>query len=171
MSLHNDINNLTKTLENNQQKLKQSEKQAEKRKNLEYQYKIELLDDLRWEFDLMQKYNKNLLNREVRNEIIESLLDYSVIINNKNYTKAFLIENYEKEAKKIIAEEEKQYKIKEKQQKELEKIQTKQAQIDLQKRQDTIKAIMQFIQIICLILLSPFILIIFFVLALAKNSK
>lgn len=159
MNLNNEIRNLSVTLEKNQNKIQILEKENEIKKAKLYQAKIELLDDLDFELEMMLNYNNDLFNREIRNEIIEALLNYSVIINNKNYTRAFLIENYNKQAKKILSEQKNELKAKEKQQNDF----IKQQEIDLKMKQQNFINTLNLIKTLCVIALSPFILLMFFI--------
>ena len=135
MNLNNEIRNLSVTLEKNQEKIRTLEKETEKNKAKLYQAKIELLDDLNSELETMLNLTDNLYDRDIRNEIIESLLNYSIIINNKNYTRAFLIENYNKQVKKILSEHKNNLKIQEKQQNDF----IKQQELDFKIKQQNFK--------------------------------
>ena len=167
MSLHNDINNLSKTIEKNQLLTEKALKDNEKAKNKLYIAKIELLDDLKDELQHYLKYDHNIESAKIRNEIIEALLEYSNTIYNRNYTRAFLLENYEKEAKKAI----KQHEIDKKHEKEVQKEREEAEAQKRYQRQLAFNNFIKFLEIILLILASPFLLIIFFVLGICKNIK
>ena len=199
MSLHNDINNLTKTFEN-----KQTNAEKKELKKARYQ-KIKILISEKFgelysnieNFEDLQELTKNLIKN--KNENIDILKKEYFDLYNVNLTildLKFIEENYikwmdeskkdfelihkietqqQKELEKIQVkqqrEEEKKFEKEYKRQKELEKIQVKQEQLNAKKREETTKAIIAIIQALCIVALSPFILLGFFVLALAKNSK
>lgn len=171
MGLLNELNTINRTLENNQKIITKQQKEEEKAKNKIYVAKIELLDDLTDEIKISLKYNHDPNNSKIRNEIIEAILGYSNIIYNKQYTRAFLIENYPKIATKEI----KLYKEK---QKELDKIQieskqeeAKQRQQKTIARQQTFNAIITILHYAIILLATPFILIIAFVFGICKSIK
>lgn len=171
MGLLNELNTINRTLENNNKIITKQQKEEEKAKNKIYIAKIELIDDLKDELQHYLKYDHNIMTTKIRNEIIDALLEYSNIIYNKNYTKAFLLENYEKEAKKLyklyIQEKKEEEKQKEIQQKALDK-----EWIQKQKeKQIAYNNIIALLKTIALILISPFLLIGFVVIAICKNMK
>lgn len=158
MGLLNELNTINRTLENNQKIITKQQKEEEKAKNKIYVAKIELLDDLTDEIRLTLKYNHNPNNANIRNEIIEAILGYSNIIYNKQYTRAFLIENFPKIASKEI-------KLYKEQQKELDKIQIE------EEKQQTFNAIITILKYTIILLSTPFIFIVAFVFGICKSIK
>lgn len=188
MSLHVDLKNLSNTIENNQNITRKEQSEKIRYSNIE-EIALENFSDL---FSYIKNYKdlqeltKNLIINKNKN--ILTLSEFYFDKYNQKLTKAninYIAKNYIKwmnEAKKdfIIInkiekeqqkEEERQFEKEYKRQRELEKTQVKQAQIDLKKRQETFKSILQLIQIICIVALSPLIFLGFFILAIAKNSK
>ena len=171
MGLLNELNTINRTLENNNKIITKQQKEEEKAKNKIYIAKIEMLDDLKEENNLYLKYNHNIFSQKIRNEIIDALLEYSNIIYNKNYTKAFLIENYEKEAKKLYKLYEHNKKEEARQEEIKQRAQSKEWIQKQKQKQIFFNNTMIFLKTLTLILLSPFLLIIFFVFGICKNIK
>lgn len=171
MSLHNDINNLTKTVENSNKNTLNQLKESEKQKNNLYIAKIEILDDLKEEIKLCLKYNGNPFDTEIKTNIIENMLNYTKKIYSIKYTNAFILANYDKIAKELLKEEEKRQKGAEK----LRQIQLKEAKkqyiLEQQRKQQAFNNLIVRLKTITLILASPFILLIFFLIAICKNIK
>ena len=174
MSLHNDIIYLNDTIKNNQIKTSQEQKASEKAKNKLYQYKIELLEDLRTELYESIELNEDVKSQKVKHEIIEALLNYSIILINKDYTRAFLLEHYEKEAKKISTaqkEEEKKRQEEAKRQEEIKKAYALQVQGEKKQRAETLQGISSLLLGLACLVGLPFILIIFFITGITKSVK
>lgn len=178
MSLHNDINYLTDTIKNNQIKLNQEQKENEKAKNKLYQYKIELLEDLKTEIYQAYKQKEDLNEFLTKYIIIDRLLHNSIILINKDYTRAFLIDNYEKEAKKILAQERQKQKEEEKRAQEEAKRQEALKKAIVQRQQQErynriliLKSISQALMGLAFILSAPFILLIYFIIGIVKATK
>lgn len=171
MSLHNDINYLTKTIESNNKITINQLKESEKQKNNLYIAKIEILDDLKEEIKLCLKYNGDPFNTEIKTNIIENMLDYTNTLYNIKYTKAFILANYDKITKELLKEEEKRQKEAEK----LRQIQLKEAEkqyiLEQQRKQQAFNNILKAIKTIIFILSAPFILLIYFVIGICKNVK
>lgn len=171
MGLLNNINDINRTLQENQKLFTKQLKEEEKAKNNIYIAKIELIDDLQTEIKWTLQDGKDPNDAEIKGKIIDTILEYSNIIYNKKYTKAFLIENYEKEVKKLI----KQY---QEEQKELKKLQifeeeeeAKKNQQKARQRQTTYNAIITILKYTIVLLATPFILIIAFVWGICKGMK
>lgn len=171
MSLHNDINNLTKTLENSNKNTLNQLKESEKQKNNLYIAKIEILDDLKEEIKLCLKYNGDPFSTEIKTNIIENMLNYTKKIYSIKYTNAFILANYDKIAKELLKEEEKRQKEAEK----LRQIQLKEAEkqriLKQAQKQQAFNNILKAIKTIIFILSAPFILLIYFVIGICKNVK
>lgn len=174
MSLHNDIIYLNDTIKNNQIKTSREQKESEKVKNKLYQYKIELLEDLKTELYESTELHEDIKSQKVKHEIIEALLNYSIILINKDYTRAFLLEHYEKEVKKILIaqkEEEKKRQEELKRQEEIKRAYSLQVKREKQQRAETLQGISSLLLGLACLLGLPFVLIIFFIIGITKSVK
>lgn len=182
MGLIDSINSLKNEVKNNQEQQKRELKEAERKQLIKYQ----LLSILKIEIQEAQERGEDIRNTYTQEDTIDRVIKNPEISNliNQNFTRYYLLENYNKIINDIEKEIEKEKKEKEQKQKQLEKTQKEiekehiKQQKELQKeieaerirKAEARKTIIESLKILCMIILSPFLLLLFFVLALA-NSK
>lgn len=176
MGLNDNINNLKNELQENRKQQQKELKEAERKRLIKYQLlsilKIEIQEAQENGQDIFNTYEQeNIIDRVTKNPEISTLI-------NQNFTRYWLLENYNKIVKDIKKELDKEAKQAEKDQKEIEKEKLK-LQKELKKeleaerirKAEARKTIIEAVKLLCMIILSPFMIIAFMVIAVCKDKN
>lgn len=190
MGLNDNVNSLKNEIKNSNEQRQRELKEAERKQLIKY----ELLDILKSEILEAQEQGQDIFNTYAQAEIVNNTINEPTIeyLINKDFTRYWLLENYNKIVKDIQKEIEKEKKEEKQKQKEIEKEmkeeekharelekeyikQQKELKKELEaeriRKAEARKTIIEAIKLLCLIILSPFLLIIFFMIAIMNNKN
>lgn len=182
MGLIDSVNSLKNEIKQNQETQRKGLKEAERKQIIKYI----LLDKLKLYINEAQEKNEDLKNLDLMYNTIEAITkerkEAGGLLINEGMTRYFLLENYPKITSKILkeaeAERKKTEKTTEAEAKELEKEKIKlqkQLQKELEaeriRKAEARQTIIEAVKLICMIILSPLLIIAFMIIAICKDKN